>query len=62
MINTDKSTRLLANIGELVSKGAFDMTALKKGRFPDLVFFRWKWFCSLWCLMLNKALSAVLVD
>lgn len=62
MINTDKSTRLLANFGELVSKGAFDLTALKKGRFPDRVSFRWKWFCSLLCLMLNRALSAALGD
>jgi hypothetical protein len=62
MINTDKSTRLLANFGELVSKGTFDMTSLKKGRFPDHVFSRWKWFFSPLYLMLNRALSAALSD
>lgn len=46
MINTDKSNRLLANFGELVSKETFDMTSLKKGRFPDRVFSRWRLFFS----------------
>ena len=60
MINTDKSNRLLANFGELVSKETFDMTSLKKGRFPDRVFSRWRLFFSPLCSMPSRALGAAL--
>ncbi len=58
MINTANSAHLLARFEELISKGSFDMTALKKGRLPDHVFSRWKWFYSLSYWMLNRGLSA----
>jgi len=60
MINSAKSARLLAQCGELLPKDSFDLPALKKRRFPDHVFSRWKWFSSPLCLMPGRALGAAL--
>lgn len=62
MISTAKSARLLAQYGELLSKDSFDLSSLKKGLFPDLVFSLSRLCSSLSCWMPSKALGMASAD